>query len=100
MSRPKGAKNKPKVCMVNLSDLIANLNPDSQIPVEIKFAQGVLIAQKKEAYAPTPVTAPLAITVTETGSKPVVAVEEAPMPTVSVEEDTAAPVAIAEPVAP
>ena len=88
MSRPKGAKNKPKVCMVNLSDLISKLNPDTQIPVDIKFAQSVLVAQAP-ALVPAPAVAPLNMTVTETGKAPVT-VEEI-KPTVMVEEDTTAP---------
>jgi hypothetical protein len=90
MSRPKGAKNKPKVVMVKLADLIKNLNADMDIPVEIAFAQKVLVSQAKAEYVPATVApaAPLIVNITETAPSEPVAT-----PTISVEEDNSAPIA-------
>jgi hypothetical protein len=93
MSRPLGAKNKPKVVMVKLADLVKNLNSDMDIPVEIAFAQKGLVSQAKAEYVPAVVTpAALIVNITETPASG----EPIATPTITVEEDNSAPIAAVE----
>lgn len=41
MGRTKNARNRPKFCLIKLSDLCRVLSPDTRLPVEIKYIKPI-----------------------------------------------------------